>query len=201
MRPSRRPDAPPPANLTAYWAGRVGYRRAWGWQRTSEGFDERRPQGLRVGWLEGDDLYLEPSASLHVARRMAEGGADTFAITPHALHKAMAEAGALRGRDPKHLAVRRQLGGVQRRVLHVRRAFLAGEEVNAVRAVSGDDMEADGGPVAGPLDEDGGRSGPRDRSAAAEPAGDRGPDGPLGPLPAQEGAPERDFDLSAEGGV
>jgi lipoyl(octanoyl) transferase len=57
MRPSRRPEAPPLARLTAYWAGRVDYREAWGWQRALEGARRARRIGDVLLLLEHPSTY------------------------------------------------------------------------------------------------------------------------------------------------
>lgn len=49
---------------------------AWGWREVviGAGDNERqewRPQGERVGWIDGDDLYLQPDAAFAVAQRLS----------------------------------------------------------------------------------------------------------------------------------
>jgi hypothetical protein len=48
---------------------------ALGWRKTDSEYDDWRPQGDRIGWVDGEDLYLEPavltvwpSARLRAAR-------------------------------------------------------------------------------------------------------------------------------------
>ncbi len=62
MRPSWRPEAPPLARLTAYWAGRVDYQQAWGWQRLLE-------QARRAGRVGDVVLLLEHPPTYTIGRR------------------------------------------------------------------------------------------------------------------------------------
>jgi len=42
----------------------------WTWKRRTKGSDWT-PQGRRIGWVSGGDLFLEPRASYDVAQEMA----------------------------------------------------------------------------------------------------------------------------------
>ena len=51
---------------------------AWGWREATVGTgdferEEWRPQGERIGWLEDEDLYLEPDAALAAVHRSRAG--------------------------------------------------------------------------------------------------------------------------------
>jgi hypothetical protein len=99
---------------------------AWGWRLVafSDGRDEWEAHGSRVGWIDGDKIYLDPDASFKAAQSMALGG-DGLAITPQTLRKRLAEKGLLiREGNRDELTVRRVLGGVQHHVLHLRRNAL-----------------------------------------------------------------------------
>ncbi len=102
-------------------------RRAWGWREATVGAgeyqrDEWRPQGVRVGWLDGDDLFLNPEAAHAVAQRAGEAGGG-LGVAPKTLAKRLHESGLLRateqGQEGGGLTVRRQLEGTRRRVLHL----------------------------------------------------------------------------------
>jgi len=109
---------------------------SWGWSQHTIGTGdhertEQRPHGDRIGWLGGDhddDLYLEPDASLAVARRLAQESGDPLTILPHTLHGRLRDQKLLVPVDQprRTLTVRRTLEGRQQSVLHIRAATLWG---------------------------------------------------------------------------
>ena len=114
------------ASGEAHLANRAGEIPAYspeavGWRKQTIGSDDEwRPQGRRIGWIDGDDLYLIPEASFKTAQRMAQ---DTDRIPVHlkTLTKRLAERGHLVSRDEKDKrnTVRRELQGARRHVLHL----------------------------------------------------------------------------------
>lgn len=86
--------------------------QAWGWKEFNQ------PLGPKIGWVQEDDLYLEPEASYKVAQQMA--GNAPIAIESKTLHKRLAEAGLLRSkdRDDRH-TTRETLERKRRDVLHL----------------------------------------------------------------------------------
>ncbi len=99
--------------------------RAWGWRPQVEGY---APQGVQVGWVDGDDLYLEPDAAYGVAQGMAQPGGDTLAVGSQTLHRRLHEQGLLASTDEgrNRLVVRRVLEGARRSVLHLHAGALVG---------------------------------------------------------------------------
>jgi hypothetical protein len=96
-----------------------------GWQGKPSG---RRwvPQGTRIGWVAGSDLYLEPEASYQVAQQLA--GAERLAVSEQTLRSRLRECGLLVSTDVgrKMLTVRRTLEGCPRQVLHLKVSDLVG---------------------------------------------------------------------------
>ena len=97
----------------------------WGWRRRVAGAgtnetEEWQAAGARVGWVEAEDLYLEPDAAYRVAQEMAS--VDGLSVTPTTLWKRLKERGFLvcvartRGQN----RVRVTLEGSRRSVIHVR---------------------------------------------------------------------------------
>src|ERR1039458_6292073 len=95
-----------------------------GWQCQRNG---RRwvPQGLRIGWVAGSDLFLEPAVSYQVAQQLA--GASGLTVSEQTLRSRLRERGLLVSTDlgRQMLTVRRTLEGYPRQVLH----FLAGKNL------------------------------------------------------------------------
>ena len=91
---------------------------AWGWRHKSAG-RAWVPQGARVGWLDGPNLYLEPTASYDVAQQMA--GNERFSVSQQALRHRLRERNPLASVDVgrQMLLVRRTLEGRPRQVLHL----------------------------------------------------------------------------------
>src|SRR5262249_25466092 len=102
---------------------------AWGWRLRTVGSgeherDEWQPQGRRIGWVEGADLYLEPEASYAAAQELARDQGDGLPIAPRTLHRRLHERGLLVAVETHggktRFAVRRTLEGRRRDVLSVR---------------------------------------------------------------------------------
>ncbi len=96
---------------------------AWGWRILGE---EWRPQGARVGWLDGENLYLEPDAAFAAAQRQGRDSGDALTVTKQTLKKRLDERGLLRSKDSGRqvLTVRRALEGSRKNVLHTASDFL-----------------------------------------------------------------------------
>jgi len=77
------------------------------------------PMGQRVGWVDGDDLYLDSDAAYRAAQAAGEG----LVVDVEALRQRLREAGLLasvdEGRTPTILTVRKRVEGRQRRVMHL----------------------------------------------------------------------------------
>jgi hypothetical protein len=91
---------------------------AWGWRRvpTASGQDWQ-PQGRRVGWLDGGELYLEPEAAHAEAQRLAGEQGEALAVSPRTLWQRLRERGLLDSWDAprQRNTVRRRLEGHDRR--------------------------------------------------------------------------------------
>jgi Domain of unknown function (DUF3854)/Domain of unknown function (DUF927) len=182
---------------------------AWGWRFSGE---EWRPQGERVGWVDGKDLYLVPEAACSAAQRQGRDAGDPLSIVGRTLNKRLHERGLLISTEDPHLTVRRALQGKRRRVLHLATDILSqlGEEAGQVGHGDADsltlaenqpplwpsnvvasgphgrsgDEEVGHGSLAGPLvSGEVGHQTTRDR-AAPRPVG---PDGPVLHIPEDQG--------------
>lgn len=111
-------------------------RRAWGWRGEDQWV---APMGQRVGWVDGDDLYLDSDAAYRAAQAAGEG----LVVDVDALRQRLREAGLLasvdEGRTPTLLTVRKVVEGKRRRVLHLRSDALSeGDHLGDHRVTTGD---------------------------------------------------------------
>jgi hypothetical protein len=97
----------------------------WGWRSKARGRGWA-PQGTRIGWVTGGDLFLEPTASYQVAQALA--GAERLPVSQQALHHRLRESGFLASVDQgrQMVQVRRTIEGCPRQVLHLKATDLAG---------------------------------------------------------------------------
>jgi hypothetical protein len=106
---------------SAYGTGPADHS-LWGWREvdTRDG-TELRPLGNQIGWVSGEDLYLEPAAAFAIAQRLAQETGEGFAITMRTLHKRLSERGFLKSvpETRESLAIRKVLAGQRRNVLHL----------------------------------------------------------------------------------
>jgi len=97
----------------------------WGWK--SEEVPSRdgppgttwRSQGPRIGWVDGDDLYLDPDSAYAEVQKLATAQGDAFPLTKNTLAKRLHERGSLLGTDKGRLTAQKTIEGRQRRCLHL----------------------------------------------------------------------------------
>ena len=89
--------------------------------------EERRPQGDRIGWIVGRDLYLEPGAAYTVAKRRGESSGEGIAIGQKTLNRLLKERKLLLSYEENRGTLARQtLEGARRDVLHLDAETLIG---------------------------------------------------------------------------
>jgi hypothetical protein len=98
----------------------------WGWREVviGAGDSERRDwqeKGTRVGWVDGDNLYLDLEAALTATQRVGQATGSTVAVGARTLAKRLHQRGYLQSVDAERdrLHVRRTLQGARRNVLHL----------------------------------------------------------------------------------
>jgi len=103
----------------------------WGWREVEIGTGENfrrewRPHGSCVGWIEGENLLLQPEAVFASVQRLAKDQGTAFSITQRTLFKRLAEKGLLASREPTQdrLNVRWTIAGERKRVIHLHAASL-----------------------------------------------------------------------------
>jgi hypothetical protein len=102
-----------------------GFESACGWRRSALGHDSWLPQGIRVGWLTPEGLYLDRNAAYRAAREMATDGTGVE-VSCQTLGSRLKECGLLLTTDTKREtnSIRRKLDGAERAVWHVRPRLL-----------------------------------------------------------------------------
>jgi hypothetical protein len=105
--------------------------QAWGWRQVEIGTGENhraewRPQGKRVGWVEGEHLYLEAEAAFAAAQRLGRDSGEPLTIGAKTLNKRLHEHGLLQSTEPARgtLTVRKEAEGKTQKVLHLRPSAL-----------------------------------------------------------------------------
>jgi hypothetical protein len=100
-----------------------------GWRRDSRDNNEWRPLGECVGWTEGPDIFLQPSAAYRIVQAAGRDTGDGVPVTEQTLRKRLREKGLLASIDePRQtLTVRRKIGGSYQGVLHFLRTTILPE--------------------------------------------------------------------------
>ena len=86
-------------------------------------------RGEKVGWIEKDDVYLDPDSSYAVAQKLLRDQNDSLPVTAQTLRKRLKEKGLLASSDgaSETIMVRHTVEGKRRYVLHLHTSiFLEG---------------------------------------------------------------------------
>jgi len=99
----------------------------WGWREKTIGTgeyqrDEWQPQGRCIGWLEDDQLYLEPKAAYAEVQELARKNGEWLAVSEQTMRKRLNERNLLltvneRGSE---LTIQKKIQGKRERVLCMR---------------------------------------------------------------------------------
>jgi hypothetical protein len=107
------------------------FPEAWGWRKARVGTSpyeqvDWRPQGIRVGWLDETNLYLDLEVALAAAQQVGQASGSSIGVSPKTLAKRLHERGFLASTDREQgsLKVRRTLEGQRRRALHLASSVL-----------------------------------------------------------------------------
>jgi len=90
---------------------------AQGWR--SDGGGIPRPQGVRIGWVEGDDLYLIPDAAYAEVQRLAKDQGEWLGVDRATMGRRLRDRGVLVSPNDEHLTVKRTSAGGRIRVWHL----------------------------------------------------------------------------------
>jgi hypothetical protein len=100
----------------------------WGWRTIGTGDYQRLAgAGKCIGWLEGSNLYLEPTASYAVAQELGRRTGEPLVVSERTLRKRLHEKGLLAKVDATRetLTVRKTVQGRETPVLHLSANALA----------------------------------------------------------------------------
>jgi hypothetical protein len=114
---------------------------ACGWRCVGNG--NWSPQGDCIGWVEGDDLYLQPTAAYRLVQVAGRDAGEVLAISEQTLKKRLHEKGLLASTDAARqtLTVRKRIGGTSKDVLHFYRKTLLPEDPDTSDVADGDEAE------------------------------------------------------------
>jgi hypothetical protein len=76
-----------------------------------------RPLGECIGWVDRDEVYLEPGASFAVAKRVATAMGENIPVSAKTLNKRLRDRGMLTAGGQPEITVKRMVAGARRRVL------------------------------------------------------------------------------------
>ena len=180
----------------------------WGWrdrmarmgQTVEETWD---PQGKRIGWVEGKNVYLEPEAAFSVVEQLTAKQGTSLGVSIQTLWKRLSEKGLLQSTDDARHTKRVQIQGNRRRILHLAVALLfptsgpcgpSGPEAAETHGEGSTDQER---PNSWPThDPEWARNlattGPENAGESARAS--NGPHGPHGPVTEQESEPAEEAD-------
>ncbi len=119
------------ASGKAHLASRAGTAPEWSPESCGWRVDRSTvsPQGDCIGWIDGDDLYLEPSVAYRCVQTFGRDGGEALPVTAQVLRKRLHEKGVLASIDKSRqtLTVRRKICGSSVDVLHFLRSTLLPE--------------------------------------------------------------------------
>lgn len=113
----------------------------WGWRGLE-------PRGDRIGWIDGDDVYLDAESAYRVAQRAGQEGGEGIAVSLGTLKRRLHEKGVLHVEEvagATRLEVRKSIAGARRRALQMLAKHLEDAEckVSQVSQVSQAVSQAD----------------------------------------------------------
>jgi len=113
----------------------------WGWEPCridglADPASQYRPRGDKVGWLKGDDIYLEPDAVFRVGQKLARDQGMGLPITQQTLWKRLNEKGYIESCEEGRSTTRVTIDGSRRRVIHLKTSVMHSSEEDLVEEKS-----------------------------------------------------------------
>ena len=100
----------------------------WGWRNISSNDGQcprMQPQGDKIGWVECDDIYLEPDSAYAAIQKLVKSQGSSFPVTQSTLWKRLDEKGHLASKELGRLRIRVQVDGSRRSVIHLNTGSLS----------------------------------------------------------------------------
>lgn len=113
------------AHLASPTGGAPTDPESWGWRLENKEV-HWTPKGARIGWLEGDDIYLQPDASYSCVQELARSQNESLTVSVQTMRRRLKDKGFLASWDEASQTntVRRTLEGKRQPVLHLRKSIL-----------------------------------------------------------------------------
>ena len=95
---------------------------SFGWRevaRRENGEPIMRGQGRCIGWIDGNDVYLDADTAYAEAQELARTQSASIPITQDTLWRRLDDAGAIKSKEEERLKIRKTLAGIRRRVIHL----------------------------------------------------------------------------------
>ncbi len=164
---------------------------AWGWRRRSgglPGLSDWEPLGRCIGWLNEDELYLEPEASFRAAEAIARDTGSSLGIGSKTLHRRLHDRGLLASSDSERRATtKRVIAGQRRRVLHLSASYL-GESGQSGQSGQTHEATRDSAPIDAPITAAAGHESGHESGHEAAWLRADAPIAPIAPIPERERA-------------
>jgi hypothetical protein len=123
------------ASGKGHLAARDGGIPAWapescGWRRDGSGI--MSPRGDCVGWIDGEQIYVEPIAAHHCVLQLTRDTSETLPESLSTLNKRLREKGLLASIEASRgtMTIRRTICGSEKHVLHFRRSTILPDASN-----------------------------------------------------------------------
>jgi len=96
----------------------------WGWREITVGTGDNertdwRAGGEKIGWVKGNDIYLEFDAAYAAVQKIAKTQGNAFNISPKPLRQLLDDDKHIASKEGKNLVVRKTINGQMRRVVHI----------------------------------------------------------------------------------
>ena len=111
--------------------GRPAEAASWGWRPGGQ-LDEYVPVGMRIGWIDDQNIYLDPDSAFAAVQKLANAQGTSLPITQETLRKRLGEKGYLASTEPGRNTIRRTIAGKRPRVIHLSRSTLSGGDNSTV---------------------------------------------------------------------
>jgi hypothetical protein len=108
-----------------------------GWRTGTNGC---MPLGDCVGWINGEDIYIDSAAAYRQVQLAARDAGETLPVMEHMLRRRLHEKNLLASTDVARetVTVRRRIGGLARNVLHFRRTTLLPDDPESIDGSEGE---------------------------------------------------------------